>query len=777
MTEPSPFGARLRRHRSDAGMTREELASRSGVSVRALGDLERGRSRVPQRRTVEALVSALGLTGAAATDLRQSARARRALARPAASLAPPRTVADFTGRDAELRWLGDLMTRGGPGAAGEPGSGASQVAVISGTAGLGKTTIALEAASRYAASFPDGVHFLDLRGLDPDPPTPTELLGRLLAALGTDAAEVSGDLAARSAQYRALVRDRRCLVLLDNAADEAQVRPLLPGAGASMTVVTSRRGMAGLEAVHRLQLRVLPPGEAVALLRRIVGAERIAAEPDAPLRGLVEACGGLPLALRIAGNRLLTRPDWTVAYLLRELTDPDRRMELLVAGDLQVAGPFLVSYRQLSEPARRTFRRLALVPGPDCDVELVGQVTGSDPSKAAAALEELVESGLLQPAADGRYRFHDLIRLFARARLRAEEPADERERVASGMVTWLLDRAIAAGRWFEPVPSDGSAGSWPGSSSSSSSSSGAGHASAVEAERWIMRESANWLGALRSAAEAGRHREVMAVADAMHWFSDRWIHWGRWREVFDLGAAAARAGGDASAQAVHLNYLSWAYTMCERRPDLGVAPAQEALVLARAAGDRRQQGWAHLYLSSAARQIGEVTRAESAARASLELFEAAPDWDGFSQGLSLLARSQAVAGRHREAITQYERLRALLSDPDRAPSPQVRDLTAGQVELYIGFSLLALRRWAPAAARFRDALPLLRRAGLRQVEARCRYGWGQALVHLNRWEEAREQLRRAVRMSRQVGLPNLAGQALDALAGLEKVAGRRPGRG
>ncbi|PZF90848.1 NB-ARC domain-containing protein, partial [Micromonospora endophytica] len=590
---------------------------------------------------------------------------------------------------------------------------------------------------------------------------PDDLLLRLLIALGLEESRVPADQHARGAQYRALLRERRILLLLDNAADEAQIRPLLPGTGNTMVIITSRRALAGLEAVDRLTLPTLTADEAVTLLQRIIGPPRAITEPEA-MRGLARACGHLPLALRIAGNRLLSRPHWSVGHLLSRLADQDDRLDLLVAGDLQIAAPFMLSYRQLSPAAARTFRRLAVLPGPDAGLELAAQAAGLEPRQTEAALEELAELGLLQPATDGRYRFHDLMRLFARARLSAEETPAVRQQVEQQVVTWLLETAVAAGRWFEPAyaAAPEPAGGW---------------ATAQDAGGWIEQESGNWFGALRLAAAAGRHAEVLAVADAMHWFSDRWMHWAHWLEVYQLSAASAEALGDPRDRAVHLNYLSWAYTTCAHRPDLAETPAREAQRLAAVAGDLSQQGWAWTYLGFAARRRDDAAGAETAARQSLPLFEAGGDWDGYAQGLSLLAGSLAGAGRHREAIAQYRRLDALLTDPDRAPSPLVVEVTAGHVHLNIGLSLLTLRRWTAAAASFRAALPRLQRSGVRQSEARCRYGLGDALAHLGRVDEARVELRRAVRTARQVGPAELVDTALERLAKLH--LGRRTAGG
>ncbi len=752
MSEPNRFGLLLRQHRGAAALTIDELSAASRVSVRAISDMERGRSRMPQRRTVDALIRALGLADAAAAGLREASRAGRGAQRPVPAVAPPRTVADFTGRDGELRWFGDLVARDQPGA----------VVVVSGPPGLGKTSLMLQAASRYAGSFPDGLLFLDLRGLDADPPSATDLLLRLLIALGLEEAQVHGDEQARGAQCRALLRERRCLLMLDNAADEAQIRPLLPAAGATMTIVTSRRSLAGLEAVERLTLPALTEGESVALLQRIIGPQRVAAEPPTVLFGLAEACGHLPLALRIAGNRLLSRPQWSIEYLLRRLAVQDERIGLLVAGDLQIAAPFMLSYRQLSAAAAGTFRRLSLVPGPDGGVDLAAQVAGLSVRETEAALEELADLGLLQPVTGGRYRFHDLIRLFARTRLAEEETPQACRQAENQMVTWLLETAAAAGRWFEPgggAPYHDAASIGPASVGPAP----VGPASAEEAGRWLAEESLNWLAALRSAFVAGRHLEVMATADALHWFSDRWRHWAPWLEVFQMSAASAEALGDRRGQAVHLNYVSWAYSTSALRHDLADPPARKALRLAREVGDLSEQGWSWVCIGSAARRRGAAAQAQEAAQQSLPPFEAAADWDGYSQGLSLLASSLAQAGRHRDAIAQYRQLEALLADPSRAPSPLLSDITAGHLHLNIGLSQLALRQWAAAAASFRTALPPVQRSGMRQSEARCRYGLGSALARLGRAEEARTQLRRAARIARQVGPADLVDEALARL--------------
>ncbi|MEU8657221.1 helix-turn-helix domain-containing protein [Actinoplanes philippinensis] len=412
------FGRRLREHRHTAGLTMEQLAERSGVSARAISDMERERSVAPQRRTVQALADALELPEADQPAFLAAARAGRPKATaavPAGCCALPRPIPDFTGRGRELAQLRRVA------AAAQPAPVVAPVMTVSGTAGVGKTTLAVQAAHLLGTEFTGGTLFVDLRGMDARPAGAAETLARLLSAFGVGDTEIPADETDRAGLYRDLLQHRRILVVLDNVADEAQVRPLLPGPGPSLTFVTSRRLLAGLEGVHRLNLTQLPAGDAATLLRRIIGDR----EPEA-ISEVVELCGRLPLALRIAGNRLMSRPHWTVRHLADRLSGEHRRLDQLIAGDLRIAAAFSLSYTQLSPQARRLFRRLSLAPGGDFDASLARALDPADPEGIEDALDELVELSLLQAHVDGRYRFHNLIRLFARERLAEEEAAEPR---------------------------------------------------------------------------------------------------------------------------------------------------------------------------------------------------------------------------------------------------------------------------------------------------------------------------------------------------------------
>ena len=530
ITEDLGFGEVLRGHRHAARLTLEQLAQVSGVSTRTLSDMERGRSKGPQHRTVTALADALALAGDAREqliELARDGRLRDYWTRPAGVCELPRLIDDFTGRAAELAWISELAY-----AESSPGAG---VGLITSSGGMGKTTLAVRAAHMLRPSFPGGVFFLDLFGMSGRPMAAGDALRLLLRALGVADKKVPGDLQGRASLYRSLLRDRPVLVVLDNAGSEEQVRPLLPGAGPGRALITAKRLLPGLEGVRRLVLRPLALPEATELLTGILG-DRAASDGESALTRLAELCEGLPLALRITGNRLVSRPGWAAAELAARLADEERRLDQFKAGDLEVASAFAMSYEQLADSARRMFRRLAVVPGRDFDAALAAVAGGMSAGDAWDALDGLVDLGLLQDSAAGRYRFHDLVRKFARQRF-DEEPLGERDALTGRVTSWLLRMATMAGRWFEPG-SGPPAGPDPDLAVVSS---------AEDAERWRRVDADNWLGALRSAAASGQHGLVLDCAESLHWFCDRWPDASHWPEVFTLGAQAAAALGVTSA--------------------------------------------------------------------------------------------------------------------------------------------------------------------------------------------------------------------------------------
>lgn len=352
----------------------------------------------------------------------------------------PPEVADFTGREREVRRTFRLVD-----AHMHANLRAAPVVALFGAPGVGKTAFAIHVGHRLCGRYPDGRLFLDLHGLDPGRLSAHQALGHLLAALGVASAQLPASVDERSALYRSLTADHRVLTILDNVADDAQVRPLLPSSSRSLVLLTSRRVLSGLEAVGRLQLNVLAAADSVRLLESIVGPDRAAREPAA-VRRVAELCGNLPLALRIAGNRLASRPRWQIANLVHQLSDQQHRLSALTAGDLRVRAAFEVSYRQCDPVSSRVFRQLSLVPGPDVTVAQTAILAELDEHTAEHHLEELVDASLLDTGAQaGRYVLHDLLRLFAGERLASEDTATDIHRAEQRLIESLLHNEARAG--------------------------------------------------------------------------------------------------------------------------------------------------------------------------------------------------------------------------------------------------------------------------------------------------------------------------------------------
>jgi len=724
------FGDFLRFYRLRAALTQEELAERTGVSVRAISDVERGRARTPQRRTVELLVAGLGLTGEDAAEFAGLARAgRRDRVAPAAGppgftggqCALPPILIELTGREPEQRVLDAC-------AAEADSSAVSQVLLVHGPPGAGKTALAVDAGHRLGARFAHGCLFLDLRGMSADPLTPARAVRALLRGLGVAERDIPAERPDRLALYRSLLRERSVLLVLDDAADEAQVRPLLAGGPGSLVVVTSRRALAGL-AARRLSLELLGPAAAVALLGRIAGGDRVAAEPAAAQR-VAELCGGIPLALLIAANRLASRPRWTIAHFAHQLDARHRRLSVLIAGDLQVRAAFDVSYRQLRPEVALVFRRLAVAPGAGTSAELVRVVTGLPAAEVAAALAELTDASLLRAGDEpGRHTCHELIRVFARELLEREEDAAGIARVTRRMHDWLLAVATKAALHFDhdrtevaiavdgpdPVPDRESAG------------------------RWLAAEEGAWREALRAAAGRGAHRQVLDLARAVHWYSDLRGTGGLWREVFQAGAEAARALGDRRAEAEQLNYLSWAlYALCGRARE-AFGAHERALAAAVGSGDTVTEAWAWYYRAGIERRLTTATAAVAHCRRAVALFEAAGHANGLHLALSLLGVMLHAAGEVAEAVAVHRRSVAHY----RRADSQGR---AGDAEL-LSMVLTRLATGLAASGDLPGALGLLAEAESRFARhgapagvSRVRYLRGLALAEAGHRDEARAEL-------------------------------------
>ncbi|MEV0602825.1 BTAD domain-containing putative transcriptional regulator [Streptomyces sp. NPDC050315] len=345
----------------------------------------------------------------------------------------PATVADFTGRAAFVAELGQQLATA-------EGS-VMAVSALTGIGGVGKTTLAVHVAHAAREHFPDGQLYVDLQGAGHTPAEPEAVLGAFLRALGTPDSSIPDGMEERAALYRSTLAGRRVLALLDNARDSAQVRPLLPGTEGCAALITSRARMIDLAGAHLIDLDVMSPEEALTLFTRIVGEERVGAERKAAM-DVVGACGFLPLAIRIAASRLASRRTWTVSVLARKLADERRRLDELRAGDLAVKATFELGYGQLEPAQARAFRLLGLADGPDISLAAAAALLDMDVDAAEELIESLVDASLLESAAPGRYRFHDLVRLYARACAeRDEHPPSERTAALSRLLDFYLASA------------------------------------------------------------------------------------------------------------------------------------------------------------------------------------------------------------------------------------------------------------------------------------------------------------------------------------------------
>ncbi|MFJ4617015.1 AfsR/SARP family transcriptional regulator [Streptomyces sp. NPDC088812] len=357
----------------------------------------------------------------------------------------PPDVADFVGREEQIAWTVAVLA-----GSGTPERTAPPIGVITGRSGTGKTALAVHAGHRMADRFPDGRLFLDLRAADSAPLRTTDALARLLRAVGVDPDALPADAEDLVALYRTHLTDRRILIVLDNAAGEAQLRPLLPPGPGSGVLITSRRRLVALEGAVRLDLTALAEEEAMELFGRVAGPERTAADPDT-VAEIVRLCGRLPLAVRIAGARLAARPHWAPARLAARLRDGRRRLDELRAGDLELRTSLELGYAELGPQERRVLRRLALMELPDFAAWTAAPLLDVGVEEAEDAVERLVDCHLIElVGVDGvgqiRYRIHDLAREHARERCLAEETAEEREAAVARLVAcWLsLARGAAA---------------------------------------------------------------------------------------------------------------------------------------------------------------------------------------------------------------------------------------------------------------------------------------------------------------------------------------------
>ncbi len=705
---------------------------------------------------------------AAEPDRHEGKKGQEAALRPAA--APPRPAqlppdaADFTGRTAPVRVLDEAL--------GTPSGQALVIATVVGMGGVGKTALALHVAHRVRESYPDGQLYVDLRGSDPVPADPEAVLSSFLVALGVPGDAVPDGLDARSALFRSVVDGRRLLLVLDNAKDTAQIRPLLPGAVGCAVLTTGRTRPAGLPATVHVDLDVFHPSEALELLGRTIGADRLAAERDAALE-LVVACGYLPLAVRIVAARLAARPGWTVETLSRRLQVERRRIDELRIGDLAVAAAFELGYRQLTADQARAFRLVASVDGPDIGLPAAAALLDLDAYDAEDLLEALVDVAMVESSFPGRYRYHDLLRSFARRRpVQEADPAaadggatDGGEAVAAR--DRLLDHLLATActAFQHAVPGDPAAGAL-----------GPARSPGVPLAGWdAARE---WTGAERAGAVA---LAAQVAADAA------------------AGPASGSAGGTAggfqgTALRAAIDLLIALTPFVLTPPSRQLAATADALAEAAARhGDVRAAGRAHFLRGNVALAATRLDAAEAAARRAVDAARTAGDTVILRQALNDLGLICQFLSRYDEAVDHYDEALLLANELGHRSGALVTTVNAalarvrsGRAEeaveichevlaelrtrqddpgraytLYVlGLALHGLGRHEEAVTWFRECLAVATGAGLRDRAAHARYRLADSLRSLGRADEALDHAGQALVLCEELGAERDQAQAL-----------------
>jgi tetratricopeptide (TPR) repeat protein/transcriptional regulator with XRE-family HTH domain len=653
VAEPSTvtFGVLLRRLRNEAGLTQQELAESALMSERSISDLERGVARTARKKTAQLLADALGLTSLAREQFENAARrgsvpgAAGASGTAAAPRMLPRDITSFTGRQEEMQELVDAAV-----GTAELG-GVVRIYAIGGMAGIGKTALAVHAAHRMLAHFPDGQLFADLRGYSAGqvPAEAPEILDMFLRRLGVDSAELPASIDERSGMLRDKLASRRVLMVLDNVATESQVRALLPGGGLSLVVITSRGSLAGLEGVQRIALDVLPAGQATVLLASLIGRKRAEAEPDT-LRQIGDFCGFLPLALQIVGQNLAARPSWTVARLARMLTDEQNRLEALTAGDREVRSAFMVSYRQLPETDARMFRLLGLHPGPDFDVAAAARLTGINTATAELVLDRLALAHLVTENTSARFGIHDLLRLCARQICKAEESQASRDSALRRLFSHFsqLARSVDASLRLQQQPAKADM------AKQAAPFLRPGQKALVIFEI----ERRNLLPILQLAAGQGWHEQVLQLSESM---ADPLMMLRQQDDLLrlsEIALSAARKTRNTAATTMALRWRGTAYAGL-RRFNEAIACFQDALGICQETGDRNGEGRILNNLGSAHQELGQFENAIAWYDDALAICKETGDRLGQGRTLSNLGLAHSELRHFDRAITCHQEALAI----------------------------------------------------------------------------------------------------------------------
>lgn len=739
---------------------REHLYWRRMLALTGLG--RRAEALATYRQAYRRLVSDLGVEpGPALRDL--EGRILRgdspaAIVATTANRAPtprqlPPTIASLTGRDPLLDQItGELRRGDGP---------APVTVVLVGPGGIGKTTLALAAAHQLADSFPDGQLYADLRGSHDNPADPHAVAGRILRTLGVDGSRLPEDPDERIATYRSHLAGRRILVVLDDAAGEAQVRPLLPGAAPCGVLVTSRRQLAALVDAARFTVPVLPPADAVALLTHGARPERVAAEPEAAA-AIVAACGRLPLAVCIAAARLAVRPDWTLAEFRQRLARERHRLDELAVGDLDVRASIGLSYRSLPPATQALLRRLGLVAAPDWPAWVADALAGPD-QPAQLLLSQLTDVHLVEPlgidaVGQARYQLHDLVADFAAERAQAEDaPADRDAAVTRLLDGWLALATVAdelvehgmimaRGLAAPPPPADA-----------------ARYAREAPCD-WFEIERASLIAAVDQARQAAKAELAGSLALRISGFlAMRAYDDDRERMLQDVTTCVRDHGVD-HVLARLLSALHVAYAHRSRNREL-VPVAEEQLTLARRLGDREQEIRALINGSLGMRRQGRLAEATDLIDQAIAM--CGPDTPRLLANRALVGRCHLhwERGRPDLAVAPAEQALAIQRE-----EPNLR-ATAITLSLY-GHVLADSGRLDEATQAYTECVSIANGLGDELTVTAAEEVFAKIEIQQRRWDAAADRLRRILAVYERAENQKLGAEILRMLGAVANAQGR-----
>ena len=754
------------RRRGDSELTYQAMASRIGCSQTAIAEYFTART-IPPTDRFDALVGLLGATraeqGALATARDRVDEHRRDGQRRAPGAGSPgraghgvprqlpTALRHFCGRHGELAELDRMLDEA-------LATEAMLVTAISGTAGIGKTTLAVYYAHRVAGWFPDGQLYVNLRGFDANGAMmePAEATRRFLDALGVPPERIPADLDAQAALYRSHLAGRRMLLVLDNARDSAQVLPLLPGTPGCLVLVTSRSQLTGLIAAagaHPLTLDLLTGDEARLLLSRRLGTDRVHAEPAA-VADIITRCARLPLALALTAARAAVRPAVALRLLADELCDARQRWQALSNDDpaSDVRAVLSWSYQALTPAAARLFRLLGLHPGQDTDALAAASLAGLAVDAARPPLAELTQASLLVEHVPGRYTFHDLLRDYATDLSHAIDPGQQRRAATTRVLDHYLHSAYTAAlllaRPLDPLtlgPAE------PGVTPER-------HTGKEQAMHWFTVEYRVLLAAVGHAAAAGYETHAWQLTWTVSTFLDRQGHWHDYAAAGRHAVAAADRLADPAVQAWARRALARAYTRLNHF-DAADAQLRDALTLSEQSADQAGQADTHHYSAILCWRWNRIETALEHARRCLDLSRAVGHRGRLAGALNGVGWFQALLGDPESALVSCGQALIIYTD--------LGDLH-GQAHTWdsLGYAHHQLGHHARAMACYRNTLTLVRYLGDRYQEADTLGNLGGVHLATGDPRAAQDAWQRALAILDELDHPD-AEQVRAKLAGLD----------